>query len=91
MYEIVATNQFSKDYKRCIRRAYSIDLVDELILLLSETGTVPQKHKPHPLTGNLSGYFECHIKPDWLLIWTKNTEDKVITLIATGTHSDLFR
>ncbi|MDP2889389.1 MAG: type II toxin-antitoxin system YafQ family toxin [Bacteroidota bacterium] len=91
MYEIIATNQFSKDYKRCIKRNYNIILLDELIILLSETGTVPSKHKPHPLSGNLNGHHECHIKTDWLLIWTKNDFEKTISLIATGTHSDLFR
>ena len=68
MYEIIATNQFSKDYKRCIKRNYNIILLDELIILLSETGSVPSKHKPHPLSGNLNGHYECHIKTDWLFL-----------------------
>ncbi len=91
MYEVVATKQFSKDYKRCIKRSYPIDLLDKLIIILSETGTVPVNNKPHLLFGKLNGYFECHIKPDWLLVWIKNDHDKIITLIATGTHSDLFK
>jgi mRNA interferase YafQ len=91
MYEVIATNQFLKDYKRCIKRAYDIVLLDELIIMLSETGTVPLKHKPHQLSGNLIGYTECHVKPDWLLIWLKNDIEKTIYLISTGTHSDLFK
>jgi mRNA interferase YafQ len=91
MYEIIATNQFSKDYKRCIKRKYNISLLDELIILLSQTGTVSSKYKPLPLSGNLNGHYECHIKTDWLLIWTKNDFEKTISLIGTGTHSDLFR
>lgn len=87
MYDVVATNQFSKDYKRCIKRAYDNDL----IIMLSEIGTVPLKHKPHQLSGNLNGYTECHVKPDWLLIWLKNDIEKTIYLISTGTHSDLFK
>ena len=91
MYEIIATNQFSKNYKRGIKRAYNIILLDELIILLSETGTVPSKHKPHLLSGNLNGHLECHINPDWLLVWIKDDVEKTISLIGTGTHSDLFR
>jgi len=91
MYEVIATNQFSKDYKRCIKRAYDLTLLDELIILLSETGMVPSKYKPHTLLGNLNGYQECHIKPDWLLIWIIDDLNKTIFLISTGTHSDLFK
>ena len=91
MYEIIATNQFSKNYKRCIKRAYNIILLDELIIMLSETGTVPYKYNPHILSGNLKGHFKCHIKPDWFLIWIKDDVEKTISLIGTGTHSDLFR
>jgi mRNA interferase YafQ len=90
MYEIIATNEFKKYYKLCIKRGYDINLIDKLIIYLSETGAVPAKHKPHILSGNYLGYWECHIKPDWLLVWTKNEKAKTITLIATGTHSDLF-
>ena len=89
MYNVVATNQFSKDYKRCIKR--DIILLDDLIIMLSEIGTVPLKHKPHQLSENLNEYTECYIKPDWLLIWLKNDIEKTIYLISTGTHSDLFK
>jgi len=90
MYEIVATNQFSKYYKQCIKRKYNILLLDKIIVELAETGTVPPNHKPHILSGKLQGYWECHIKPDWLLIWIKDENQQTITLIGTGTHSDLF-
>jgi len=90
MFEIIATNEFSKHYKLCIKRNYDISLIDKLIISLSETGNVPAKHKPHVLSGSLKGYYECHVKPDWLLIWIKNENSKTITLISTGTHSDLF-
>jgi len=90
MYEIIVTNQFSKYYKLCIKRKYSIHLLDQIIIQLAGTGSVPPNHKPHILSGKLQGYWECHIKPDWLLIWSKNEEQRTITLIGTGTHSDLF-
>ena len=65
-------------------------MLDKVLTALAETGTVPPNHKPHVLSGKLKGYWECHIKPDWLLIWIKNEDQKTITLIGTGTHSDLF-
>lgn len=65
-------------------------LLEETIQLLSETGKLPPEYKPHKLSGKHTGCWECHIKPDWLLIWQQN--DTVLTLLFlnTGTHSDLF-
>ena len=63
MYQIIFTNQFKKDYKLCENRKYKIEL-----LKLAENGTLPAKNIPHILEGNLSGFWEAHIKPDWLLI-----------------------
>jgi mRNA interferase YafQ len=91
MHEIVFTNQFKKDYKLCERRQYKIELLDNVLIELAKTGTLPSKYNPHILKGNLSGYWEAHIKPDWLLIWDKDTKSKTIILIATGTHTDLFK
>jgi len=53
-------------------------------------GKLPPKYKPHILSGNYSGHWECHIKPDWLLIWLQDDNSKTITFVRTGTHSDLF-
>jgi len=91
LYEILFTNQFKKDYKLCESRRYKIELLDRLLIELAETGTIPAKYNPHILKGNLSGLWEAHIKPDWLLIWDKDTKSKIITLTGTGTHSDLFK
>ena len=90
MYEVISTHRFSKDYKQCKKRQYDILLLNNIIRALAETGAVPAKHRPHILSGKLEGYWECHIKSDWLLIWLKNEDQKTITLIGTGTHSDLF-
>lgn len=90
MYEVIATNQFRKDYKLCIKRKLDIIRLDKAIIDLSEKGTVPAILRPHILSGNFSGLWECHLKPDWLLIWRQNEETKIITLIGTGSHSDLF-
>jgi len=67
-----------------------MSLLNELFLALEKTGKVPAKNKPHKLTGNYKGFLECHIQPDWLLIWFQNDTQKVIQLTRTGTHSDLF-
>ncbi len=82
MYDIIATNQFSKYYKQCIKRKYSIHLLDEIIIQLAETGSVPLNYKPHILSGKLHGYWECHVKPDWLLIWIKKKIKKPLHLLV---------
>ena len=91
MSELDFTNRYKKHYKLCVKRKYDIDLLDELLEKLALTGTVPTENLPHILSGNLQGFWECHIKADWLLIWSKNESQKTITLIGTGTHSDLFK
>jgi len=90
MYEVTFTNRFLKNYKQCTKRKYDIPLLDEILISLAETGIAPQYSRPHILSGKLQGYWECHVKSDWLLIWIKNEDQKTITLIGTGTHSDLF-
>ena len=67
-----------------------MSLLNELFLALEKNGTVPAKNKPHKLTGSYKGFWECHIQPDWLLIWFQNDKEKIIELTRTGTHSDLF-
>jgi mRNA interferase YafQ len=58
--------------------------------LLAESGTLPPKFKPHKLSGNYNNCWECHIKPDWLLIWQQNDTELILLFMNTGTHSDLF-
>ena len=76
MYSFVFTNQFKKDFKLCRKRNFSINSLDEVLVLLSETGKTPLRFKPHKLSGDYAEYFECHIKPDWLLIWKVNESDR---------------
>ena len=90
MYRIIVTNRYDKDIVKCAKRGLDLDLLEELVNHLRNDGIVPQKHRPHILSGIMQGYWECHIKSDWLLIWLKNEDQKTITLIGTGTHSDLF-
>ena len=90
-YEIIVTNQFKKDYKQAIKRGLEIELLDEIIRILGKGEKLPEKNKDHALTGNWVGFRECHIKPNWLLIYKVEDNVLVLTLSRTGTHSDLFR
>ncbi|MFD1628774.1 type II toxin-antitoxin system YafQ family toxin [Pseudopedobacter beijingensis] len=90
MYKIVATNKFKRDFKKSIKRGLKENLLKEIVLLLEKEGKLPKKYKPHKLSGNYKGNWECHIQPDWLLIWEQSEEIKLISLIRTGTHADLF-
>jgi mRNA interferase YafQ len=90
MYEIVFSNSFKKDYKRIRKRGYNLSLLSEIFDQLINKGCVDNTFYPHKLIGNYAGYWECHIQTDWLLVWEIDETAKLIKLIATGTHSDLF-
>lgn len=90
MYSIVTTSKFDKSLKLCKKRNYNLQLLKEVIDILQEKGKLPQKYKPHKLSGNYKDCWECHIKPDWLLIWKQNDSELILLLLVTGTHSDLF-
>ncbi|MBN2262817.1 MAG: type II toxin-antitoxin system YafQ family toxin [Prolixibacteraceae bacterium] len=90
MYSIRTTKRFERDFVLCAKRKYNLDLLGGAIELLEKKGSLPLKFRPHRLSGNYKHYWECHIKPDWLLIWKQNDETKTIELARTGTHSDLF-
>jgi len=91
MYSIQATNQFKRDTKLCVKRGLNIELLSQVIEFLEQSGKLSAAFKPHILKGNYKGLWECHIKPDWLLIWEQDELEKLITLHRTGTHSDLFK
>lgn len=88
--DIVWTARFKKDYKLALKRHLAIELLDDIIRVLAKGGTLPEKNKDHELTGAWSGHRECHIQPDWLLIYRIDDDVLVLTLARTGTHSDLF-
>jgi len=90
MYAIKTTNRFKKDFKLCEKRNYDFSLFDEVFDELMDFGKLPPKYKSHILSGKYSRHWECHIKPDWLLIWLQDDKTKTITFVRTGTHSDLF-
>lgn len=89
-YTIEFTNKFKKDIKLAVKRNLDMSLFKTVITILEKDGKLPAKYKPHVLKGNYKGLWECHIQPDWLLVWEQNDEIKLIALIRTGTHSDLF-
>lgn len=89
-YKVQWTSKFKKDYKLCQSRGLEINLLDEVIILLSEGKTLPQKYKDHSLFGQWKDFRECHIKPDWLLVYAIQNDILTLTLARTGSHSDLF-
>lgn len=89
-YTVKTTTQFKKDYKLAIKRGLKIDLLEQLVASLADGISLPDKNKDHALTGNWIGHRECHILPDWLLVYRIEDDVLVLTLARTGTHSDLF-
>lgn len=84
------TSGFKKDYKLAMKRGRDIRLLDDTIRMLANQQPLPQKLCDHALTGNFRGFRECHIEPDWLLVYGVQKNVLVLTLVRTGTHSDLF-
>ena len=89
-YVVKATSQFKKDYKLAMKRGLKISLLEEVIMLLSKGEKLPEKYRDHALIGNWLGHRECHILPDWLLIYRIENDVLVLTLSRTGLHSDLL-
>ena len=89
-YTVKTTTLFKKDFKLAMKRGLNIELLENIIALLSMGEPLPEKIKDHALTGNWVGHRECHILPDWLLIYRIEDNVLVLTLARTGTHSDLF-
>ena len=89
-YTVKYTAQFKKDYKLAIKRGLKIDLLNKIITDLANGVPLPEKNNDHALTGNWVGHRECHILPDWLLIYRIDGDILVLTISRTGTHSDLF-
>ena len=88
--DIVWTNQFKKDYKLAMKRHLDIELLDNIIRKLANGEQLPEKNKDHALVGNYVGKRECHITPDWLLIYEIDNGELILYLTRTGSHSDLF-
>ena len=90
MYVIKPTSRFGKDVKLAKKRGYDLNLLAEIIKKLAAGEELPPKNRDHQLVGNYSGCRECHITPDWLLVYEYEEGDLILFLTRTGTHSDLF-
>ena len=89
-YPVKPTSQFKKDYKLAMKRGLDISLLEDIIAKLALGESLPEKNRDHALSGNWNGYRECHILPDWLLIYKLEDNILILTLARTGTHSNLF-
>lgn len=87
---IVVSNQFKKDLKLASKRGFDIDKLKEVVDKLAEQSVLDKKYKDHNLLGEYKGFRECHIEPDWLLIYRIDKSEVELFLFRTGTHSDLF-
>lgn len=90
MYTIRYTGEFKRQMRLCQRRGYDMGQLYEVIRLLSIDGKLPEKYHAHILHGDRKGQWECHIQPDWLLVWEQRDQDLILIMLNTGTHSDLF-
>ena len=90
MYKIRPTSKFQKDLKRAKRRGYDISLLTAVIKKLAAGEPLPAKHRDHDLLGDYVGCRECHITPDWLLIYEVDGDELILYLTRTGSHRDLF-
>ncbi|MDD7703030.1 MAG: type II toxin-antitoxin system YafQ family toxin [Lachnospiraceae bacterium] len=90
MLDLVMTTQFRKDLKRINKRGKDLSLLKDVLQTLREEQALEEKYHDHALTGNYIGFRECHIQPDWLLVYTINKEELILTASRTGSHSDLF-
>lgn len=88
MLDVRYSTKFKKDFKTCVKRRCKMELLQQTIDILRIPDALPPKNRDHNLSGNYSGYRECHIEPDWLLIYRQT--DNELLLYRTGTHADLF-
>lgn len=91
MYQVKFTTAYKKAYKLMKKRGLDISLLNEVVDLLRQGKKLEERYRDHGLTGNFAGFRECHIKPDWLLIYLIEDDILTLTLIDTGSHSDLLK
>ena len=90
MYQIVYTNRMNRDVRRAKKRGKNISKLVETLELLQSGESMPEQYHDHQLGGKLKDFRECHIEPDWLLIYQIFENVLILSAVATGTHSDLF-
>ena len=90
MLEVILSNQFKRDLRLAAKRGYDLDLLDEIVNKLASKEELPEKNRDHNLTGKYAGFRECHIQPDWLLVYRTDETALILFLSRTGAHADLF-
>ena len=90
MLTIKYESSFKNDFKRIVKRGYNIKLLEAVIEMLANGETLPEKYRDHSLIGDYKDCRECHITPDWLLIYKVDGNELILFLTRTGTHRDLF-
>ena len=85
---LLTTSRFERDLKRATKRGKDLDKLWSIVEALLSGCGLPARHRPHRLSGQWSAYWECHIEPDWLLIW--GHQEDALMLVRTGSHADLF-
>lgn len=90
MLDIIPSNQFKRDLKLAKKRGLKIENLRTVVNILAEQKKLDAKYRDHSLTGEYRGFRECHIEPDWLLVYRVNEDALELFLFRTGTHSDLF-
>ena len=92
MLEIIFDSKFKKEYKRIIKRGYKAEKLEKVLTILANEQPLPERYKDHQLVDNKNykNVRECHIEPDWLLIYRKEKQLQILRCLRTGTHSDLF-
>ena len=88
MLDVRYSTKFKKDFKTCVKRRYKMERLQQVIDILRIPAALPPKNSDHNLSRNYAGYRECHVEPDWLLIYRQDAEE--LLLYRTGTHADLF-
>lgn len=91
MYKIKFSSAFKKSYKLMKKRGLDLTLLDDVVDKLRQGIVLEEKYKDHELIGNYKGFRECHIKPDWLLVYLIEDDILTLTLVNTGSHSDIFK
>ena len=91
MYTLKFTTAYKKSYKLMKKRGLDLSLLDEVVDVLHRGLTLDEKYRDHELAGSFKGFRECHIKPDWLLIYLIENDVLTLTLVDTRTHSDIFK
>ena len=91
MYKVRWSKQFDKDFKRVVNnKKLTAEVEDVITLLATSDNPLPEKYRDHQLKGTYADYRECHVRPDWLLVYQKNKKELILLLVETGTHSYIF-